>query len=60
MRHLRWRQEQQLIIPRNQTVSQEMIESVRTSRERGERSGTPDHEFVRAWSLRPHRRCRLR
>ena len=60
MRYLRWLQEQQFDHPAHQIALQEMIESVRISKERVERLERVVEEFVPAWSLarRSCGRCR--
>ncbi|GLS35197.1 hypothetical protein GCM10010869_07850 [Mesorhizobium tianshanense] len=53
MRSLRWLQEQQFDHPAHQIALQEMVESVRISKERVERLELVIEEFVPAWSLAP-------
>ncbi|MER9965020.1 IS110 family transposase [Mesorhizobium sp. M0045] len=53
MRYLRWLQEQQFDHPAHQIALQEMVESVRISKERVERLELVIEEFVPAWSLAP-------
>ena len=52
-RHLRWLQEQSFDHAAHQIALQEMVEAVRTSKERVERLEAAIEEFVRAWSLAP-------
>lgn len=52
-RHLRWLQEQRFDHPANQIALQEMVEAVRTSKERVERLEAVIEEFVPTWSLAP-------
>jgi transposase len=52
-RHLRWLQEQAFDHPAHQIALQEMIEAVRTSKERVKRLEAAIAEFVPAWSLAP-------
>lgn len=51
-RHLRWLQEQ-FDHPSHQIALQEMVEAVRTSKERAERLAAAIEEFLPAWSLAP-------
>ncbi|SFU21475.1 Transposase IS116/IS110/IS902 family protein [Mesorhizobium sp. YR577] len=53
MRYLRWLQEQQFDHPAHQIALQEMVEAVRTSKERAERLEKVIEEFVPNWSLAP-------
>jgi transposase len=53
MRYLRWLQEQPFDHPAHQIALQEMVEAVRTSKERVERLEHVIEEFVPAWSLAP-------
>jgi transposase len=53
MRYLRWLQEQQFDHPAHQIALQEMVEAVRTSKERVERLEQTIEEFVPTWSLAP-------
>jgi len=53
MRYLRWLQEQRFDHPAHQIVLQEMVEAVRTSKERVERLEAAIEEFMPAWSLAP-------
>jgi transposase len=52
-RHLRWLQEQRFDHPAHQIALQEMVEAVRTSKERVERLEAAIEEFVPTWSLAP-------
>jgi len=52
-RHLRWLQEQRFDHPSHQIALQEMVEAVRTSKERAERLAAAIEEFLPAWSLAP-------
>ena len=52
-RHLRWLQEQKFDHPAHQIALQEMVEAVRTSKERVERLEAAIEEFVPTWSLAP-------
>lgn len=53
MRYLRWLQEQQFDHPAHQIALQEMVEAVRTSKERVARLEAAIEEFVPTWSLGP-------
>jgi transposase len=53
MRYLRWLQEQKFDHPAHQIALQEMIEAVRTSKERVLRLEAAIEEFVPQWSLAP-------
>jgi transposase len=53
MRYLRWLQEQRFDHPAHQIALQEMVEAVRTSRERVLRLEASIKEFVPQWSLAP-------
>jgi len=50
-RHLRWLQEQSFDHPAHQIALQEMVEAVRTSKERVERLEAAIEEFLPTWSL---------
>jgi transposase len=52
-RHLRWLQEQRFEHPAHQIALQEMVDAVRTSKERVERLEAAIEEFVPTWSLAP-------
>src|SRR5665213_1626880 len=52
-RHLRWLQEQSFDHPAHQIALQEMVEAVRTSKERVERLEAAIEEFLPTWSLAP-------
>src|SRR6185312_792065 len=52
-RHLRWLQEQRFEHPAPQIALQEMVDAVRTSKERVERLEAAIEEFVPTWSLAP-------
>jgi transposase len=52
-RHLRWLQEQRFDHPAYQIALQEMVEAVRTSKERVERLEAVIEELLPAWSLAP-------
>ena len=51
MRYLRWLQEQQFDHPAHQIALQEMVEAVRTSKERVERLEKTIEEFIPTWLL---------
>jgi transposase len=53
MRYLRWLQEQRFDHPAQQIALQEMVEAVRTSKERVLRLEASIKEFVPQWSLEP-------
>lgn len=53
MRYLRWLQEQHFEHPAHQIALQEMVEAVRTSKERVDRLEAVIAEFVPKWSLAP-------
>jgi len=53
MRYLRWLQEQRFDHPAHQIALQEMVDAVRTSRERIERIEAAIEEFLPNWSLAP-------
>jgi transposase len=53
MRYLRWLQEQKFDHPAHQIALQEMVEVVRTSKERVQRLEAAIEEFVPQWSLAP-------
>jgi transposase len=53
MRYLRWLQEQKFDHPAHQIALQEMVEAVRTSKERVERLEGTIEEFLPSWSLAP-------
>ncbi|MBS7707973.1 IS110 family transposase [Chelatococcus asaccharovorans] len=53
MRYLRWLQEQRFDHPAHQIALQEMVEAVRTSKERVQRLEAAIEEFVPQWSLAP-------
>lgn len=53
MRYLRWLQEQHFEHPAHQIALQEMVDAVRTSKERVARLETAIEEFVPSWSLGP-------
>jgi len=53
MRYLRWIQEQKFDHPAHQIALQEMVDAVRTSKERVERLETTIEEFIPTWSLAP-------
>jgi transposase len=53
IRYLRWLQEQRFDHPAHQIALQEMVEAVRTSKERVERLEAAIEEFVPQWSLAP-------
>ena len=53
MRYLRWLQEQRFDHPAHQIALQEMVDAVRTSKERVVRLEQTIEEFVPSWSLAP-------
>ena len=53
MRYLRWLQEQRFEHPAHQIALQEMVDAVRTSKERVDRLGAVIEEFIPNWSLGP-------
>jgi transposase len=53
MRYLRWLQEQRFDHPAHQIALQEMVDAVRTSKERVDRLEATMEEFLPSWSLAP-------
>ena len=53
MRYLRWLQEQRFDHPAHQIALQEMVDAVRTSKERVDRLEATIEEFLPSWSLAP-------